>query len=145
MFSSWIFATGFRQTTINHLYYHMWIYNCFTLLEHTSSPSVSFCGVRVAHPFTFCVCLLCVFTFWVPCCDVRYASTIKRCSVRLYLQLFVGELMSYLHYLCLFVYSGVQHILFCVFVLFVIRLVYWVHYLGSFSGLYIFDCPFGIL
>jgi len=27
-----------------------------------------------------------------------------------YLQLFVGGLMSYLHYLCLFVYSGVQYI-----------------------------------
>ena len=39
------------------------------------------------------------------------------CSVRLYLQLFVGGLMSYLRYL-LFVYSGVQHILVCVIVLF---------------------------
>ena len=35
----------------------------------------------------------------------------KRCSVRLYLQLFVGELMSYSRYLCLFAYSGVQRIL----------------------------------
>ena len=41
------------------------------------------------------------------------------CSVRLYLQLFVAGLMSYLHYLCLFVYSGVKHILCCVVVLFV--------------------------
>jgi hypothetical protein len=36
--------------------------------------------------------------------------------------------MSYLHYLCLFVYSGVQHILLCVFVfvlfVFVLCLVY---------------------
>jgi len=32
--------------------------------------------------------------------------------------------MSYLHYLCLFVYSGVQYILCCVFVLFCLRLVY---------------------
>ena len=40
------------------------------------------------------------------------AST--RCVVRLYLQLFVGELMSYLRYLCLFAYSGVQpHIVLC--------------------------------
>jgi len=31
-----------------------------------------FCGVRVAYIFTFCVVILCVFTFWVPCCDVRY-------------------------------------------------------------------------
>ena len=45
-------------------------------------------------------------------------SAKKRCSVRLYLQLFVGGLMSYLRYFCLFVDSGVQHILCCVFVLF---------------------------
>ena len=31
--------------------------------------------------------------------------------------LFVGGLMSYLHYLCLLVYSGVQHVLCCVFLL----------------------------
>ena len=37
------------------------------------------------------------------------------CSVRLYLQLFVGGIMSYLRYLCLFAYSGLQHIL-CLFV-----------------------------
>ena len=42
--------------------------------------------------------------------------------------------MSYLRYLCLFAYSGVQHILCCVFVLFFFV-----------SGLFIFDCPFGIL
>jgi hypothetical protein len=43
-------------------------------------------------------------------------SALKRYSVRLYLQLFVGGLMSYLRYLCLFVHSGIQHILCCVFV-----------------------------
>ena len=32
-----------------------------------------------------------------------------RCSVRLYLQLFVGRIISYLLYLCLFSHSGVQH------------------------------------
>ena len=49
-------------------------------------------------------------------------SAYKRCSVRLYLQLFVGGLMSYLRYLCLFQHSGVQHILSCVlfFVFFVL-------------------------
>ena len=48
----------------------------------------------------------------------------KRCSVRLCLQLFVGGFMSYLRYLCLFVHSGVQHILCCVFVFYCLRLVY---------------------
>jgi hypothetical protein len=33
-----------------------------------------------------------------------------------------GGLMSYLRYLCLFAHSGVQHILCCVFVLFIIVL-----------------------
>ena len=42
-------------------------------------------------------------------------SAQKRCSVRLYLQLFAGELMSYLRYLCLILRSDVQHILCCVF------------------------------
>ena len=37
------------------------------------------------------------------------------CSVRFPLQLFVWVLMSYLRYLCLFAYSGVQYILCCVF------------------------------
>ena len=48
------------------------------------------------------------------------------CSVRLYLQLFVGGFMSYLRYLCLLAYSGVQHI-FCFFFglfVFVLCLVY---------------------
>jgi len=42
-------------------------------------------------------------------------------SVRLqfFLQLFVAGFMSYLRFLCLFVYSGVLHILCCIFALFV--------------------------
>jgi hypothetical protein len=43
-------------------------------------------------------------------------SAWKRCSVRLYLQLFVGGPMSHLRYLCLFAYSSVLFVLF-VFVL----------------------------
>jgi len=50
--------------------------------------------------------------------------------------------MSYLRYLCLFVYIGVQHSLRCVFVLFVSSCV---PYVACFSGLSIFDRPFGIL
>jgi len=52
------------------------------------------------------------------CCYVRYDFRKKQCSVRLYLQLFVGGLTFYLRYLCLFAYSGVQHILRSVFVMF---------------------------
>jgi len=50
--------------------------------------------------------------------------------------------MSYLCYLCLLAYSGVQHILCCVFVLFVSSCV---PYVASFSGVSLFNCPFGIL
>ena len=57
-------------------------------------------------------------------------------SDRLYLQLFVGGLISYLRYLCLFTYSGVQHFVLC-FLFFCL--------VAIFSGLSIFDCSFGIL
>jgi hypothetical protein len=55
--------------------------------------------------------------------------------------------MSYSHYLCLFVYSGVQHILLCVFVfVFVcLRVVSYVPDVASYSGLFIRDCSFGFL
>jgi hypothetical protein len=49
--------------------------------------------------------------------------------------------MSYLRYLCLFVYSGVQHILCCVFALCVF--VLYLPYVASFSES-IFNCPFGV-
>ena len=43
-------------------------------------------------------------------------------TIRLYLLLFVRGLVSYLHYLCVFAYSVVQHMLCCVF--FSLRLLY---------------------
>jgi len=50
--------------------------------------------------------------------------------------------MSYLRYFCLFAHSGVQHIIvFCLFCLSSSS----VPYVASFSGLSIFDRPFGIL
>jgi len=42
----------------------------------------------------FCVVLLCVFTFCVMCSMSTTISAYKRCSVGLYLQLFVGGIMS---------------------------------------------------
>jgi hypothetical protein len=66
------------------------------------------------------------FEIWIfhngqPDCDQLFVGgrmSYLGCSVRLYLQLYVGGRMSYLRSLCLFTYSGVQHILCCVFVLF---------------------------
>ena len=84
-----------------------------------------------------CVVLLCVFTFRVPCANIRYDFHIKRCWVRLYLQLFVEGLMFYLRYLCLFAHSGVQQILCWVFFCLVFSLSC-VLYVASFYGLSIF-------
>ena len=134
-----------------------------TFGEDLSSPGFLMGSVLPIF-LVFCVLLLCVFTFLVPCYnvwyDIRiktcsiclylqlfvrgfmshcvffvyvceqwcptfcsfkyiYALTWKRCSLRLYLKMIVGGLMTYLRYLCLFAYSGVQHIWCCVFVLFV--------------------------
>ena len=41
-------------------------------------------------------------------------QTVVRFLNQVQLPLFVGGLMSYLRYLCLFAYSGIQHILCCV-------------------------------
>ena len=90
---------------------------------------VYFINIRLCYPCWSFVYLFAlsyyVFAFVVLCCDVCYDLRIKRCSVRLYLLLFVGGVMSYL---CLFVHSGVPHILCCVFVfilfVFVLCLVY---------------------
>ena len=67
----------------------------------------------------FCVVLLCVSTFWVPCCvlwcPLRFPHGGDVQFVFVY---------SCLACLCFVAYSGVQHILCCVFVLFCLRLVY---------------------
>ena len=76
------------------------------------------------HSSIMCLCVLRVFRYWVPCCEIRYHFRIKRCSVRLYLQLLVGWPMSYLRYLCLFAHSSIQHIMCCVFIIFCLSLVY---------------------
>ena len=51
---------------------------------------------------------MCVFTFWAPCCDVRYDFRIETLFGSS-LPLCVGGPMYYLRYLCLLAYSGVQH------------------------------------
>ena len=50
--------------------------------------------------------------------DITYRNPWHKCHILL----FVGGLMSYLRYLCVLAYSGVQHILGCVFVLFFVVL-----------------------
>ena len=77
----------------------------------------------------FIICILKVCTsisvlYYIISAISNLDSGFLGCSVRLYLQLFVGGLMSYLLYLCLFAYSGVQDILCCVFFVFVLCLMY---------------------
>ena len=77
-------------------------------------------------------------------------SALKLCLVRLYLQFFVGGLMTYLRYLCVLAHIGVQHILcWSCLVLFVVFFLVFssscVPCVASFSGLSICGCSFGIL
>ena len=51
--------------------------------------------------------------------------------------------MSYLHYLCLFAYCGVQHILCCILCFVCLPLVSCVPNVASLSGLCILNCLFG--
>jgi len=52
--------------------------------------------------------------------------------------------MSYLRYLCLIAYSGVQHILRFALYFVSFLLVSCAPNVASFSGLSILDCPFGV-
>ena len=80
----------------------------------------------------FCVVLLWVFTFWVPCCDVHYDFRIKT-MFGSSLPPVVCRRAHVLFTLFVFVlHSSVQHILCCVYVLFLFVLG---HYVASFSGL----------
>ena len=54
--------------------------------------------------------LLYAFTFCVPCCDVLYGFRIQTMFGSPLPPVFVGGLMSYLFYLCLFAHSRVQHV-----------------------------------
>ena len=84
--------------------------------------------------------------FSVPCCDVRCDFHIKRCSVRLCHQLFVGELMSYC-VLCVYLRILMSNrkllLIFLVFCFVCLRPVSYVPTVADFSGLSILDFPFG--
>ena len=75
--------------------------------------------------------------FCVLCCDVCYDFSIKM----MFRSSFPPDVSkkAYLRYLCLCAYSCVQHI--CVRVVF----FFCVPYVASFTGWYIFSCPFGIV
>ena len=86
-----------------------------TLREHLSSPTFFWWGpccssflVFFSFFFRFCVVLLCVFTLWVPCCDIRYDFRIKTLFVSS-LRVAFCRMSHVLFTLFVFEYDGVQH------------------------------------
>jgi len=86
--------------------------------KHLHGRIVSLRGEGWAYKPAYDFRIKTTFGSSLPPNDVLFVFTAKQRSVRLYLQFFVEWLMSYLRYLCLHAHSGVQHIVFC------LRLVY---------------------
>jgi hypothetical protein len=98
--------------------------------ERDCHPNVFNVGLSGVCLFIVYVFLLCLVTFLVPCCDVRSNFHIKT--------MFGSSLPPVVCrrvYLCLFTYSGVQHLLCCVFCFVCLCLVCPVF----------LDCPFGFI
>jgi hypothetical protein len=66
-------------------------------------------------------------------------------SVHLYLQLFVGGPMSYLPYLCLYVYCGVHYILCCVFLPLLLLPLRFIQHVNGFKKLRKFESTKGVI
>ena len=64
--------------------------NCLPFASTWAHPSLFLFGVFVLLISLFLFCVVLLFTLWLPCCDLRYDDSWKRCSLHLYLQLFVG-------------------------------------------------------
>ena len=142
----------------------------FMYIDFHTNGTWGYGGIRVAHFFFFFfffflpyhVPLRSEFRVSVLSCPLRFPHK-KRYSVRLYLQLLVGELMSYLCYLCLFgsslppVVCRRVHVLFTLFVfayaLWCLTYIFCCVFVLFFlvlcdlccQFLSIFECPFFIL
>ena len=98
----------FLSSITARTFYRIWLCICVHFVS-TWVHSQFFVGSVLLIFLVFCIVLLCVFTFWVPCCDVRYYFRIKRCSVRMCPQMFVGGPLSYWGFF-LFAHGDVQHV-----------------------------------
>ena len=98
-------------------FYRSWLYIWvsrrvfYKKQEHLRSRPV-FYEVCIVHLFSYLCCpIMCLYVLSsVLWCSLQFSQK-KRYSVRDYLQLFVGGMMSYLRYLCLLAYCGVQHVI----------------------------------
>ena len=142
--SNWSSVNG-RLGHFGHvvsMWYNFWYSLLFIkyLFHHPVSS-----GVRVASLFWvfFCVVLLCVFTFWVPYCDIRCDFTHRNDVLFVYNSscLYEGSCPIYAMCVCLCIVVSNTY---CVVFLFCFSSSC-ISYATSFSGLSIFDCPFGIL
>ena len=79
-----------------------------------------------------CVVLLCIFRYWVPCCDVRYDFLITTMFGSSLPSVVCTRAHVLLTLLCLFANSGIQHILF-----------YFIFILGGFCFVFVFFLFFG--
>ena len=153
--------------SLTQYFYRTWLYIWVTWLVSykTAYPSRAsefipgfFGGIRVAHLFSFLCCpVMCHYVLRsVLCCPFRFRH--KQCSVRLFLQLFVGWLMSYLrvivccptHVVFLFCFSESCVPYVASFSESCVPYVAsfsesCVPYVASFSGLSIFHCSVGVL
>jgi hypothetical protein len=131
------------------LYYSSLLYGGCLIMDNNCVP---FASTRVHSRFWWGPCcssltffVLSYYVFYVLSsvlwCPLRFPHR-KKPVVRLYLQLFVGAFVSYLRYLCLLAYIGVQHILCCGFALFVFILC---TLCCQFLFTALFDFPVGIL
>ena len=89
------------------------MHELLTLREHLSSPPVFLWGPCCSSFYFFCVALLYVFTFRVPCCHLRYDFRIITMFGSYLTPVVCGRLMSYLYYLCLLTYWCPTHIVLC--------------------------------
>jgi hypothetical protein len=116
-----------KQESINNNTLKMHV--CHTILRTSHAYLVVDVQISQSQLFSIWWC----FTFWVSCCDVRYDSRIKAMFGS---SLPLKSCLIYVICVCLrIVVFNTLHILRCFFRLLV----------ASFSGLFIFDCPFGIL
>ena len=124
----------YHQLVINNLKYHS--------LSHKITRGVLMGSVLLIL-LVCCAVMLCVFTFWVPCCFVPYVFHIQN-IFGWSLPPVVWRRSSCLIYIICVCSPIVMCNTYCIVLLFCLSSCC-VPYVTSFSGLSIFDCPVSII